>query len=347
MSLVLIHGLHRARSPASAGSPGSTPSPARARPRRGPSSATPVEIELPSYFGDLVNRRVRPRCPQARPAPDGPRVPARGDDAQLHPLAARRRVRRHPPPRALGAGFLEHADLTPEQRAQYQNDARHSPTGSVHGGPGRAAVDGLSRVEFFTSHEGLNLLYESAQTRRVPRRPGWYDLTTHLPWIGERTRQIDGAHVEFFRGIANPVGVKIGPTADPADVLALVLDGSTPRRARQDRAHRAHGRVKKVETLPPILEQASTRASTPSSGSATRCTATASRPRPASRPADFDDILTSSRQSLDIHDRVGTWLGGVHFELTGEDVTECVGGAVGLDEDNLREELRLSPATRG
>ena len=79
----------------------------------------------------------------------------------------------------------------------------------------------INRVDFFTSHEGLHLYYEQAQTRRVPRRTGWYNLSTHFPWIGERTRALDGAHVEFFRGIANPIGVKIGPAATPDEALAL------------------------------------------------------------------------------------------------------------------------------
>src|SRR5215475_3669874 len=86
---------------------------------------------------------------------------------------------------------------------------------------GENTVDELTRVDFFTSHEGLNLHYESAQTRRVPRRPGCYDLTTHMPWIGERTRALDGAHIDFFRGIANPIAVKLGTTATREDVVGL------------------------------------------------------------------------------------------------------------------------------
>ena len=79
----------------------------------------------------------------------------------------------------------------------------------------------LSRVDFFTSHEGLHLDYEQAQTRKVPRRTGWYDLSTHLPWIGDRTRAIDGAHVEYFRGISNPIGMKVGPTMEPQELVDL------------------------------------------------------------------------------------------------------------------------------
>src|SRR5262249_6832330 len=84
---------------------------------------------------------------------------------------------------------------------------------------------------FYASHEGLNLHYEAAQTRRVPRRTAYYDLTTHMPWIGERTRQIDGAHIEFFRGIANPIAVKLGPavTADEAIELCDVLNPNNER----------------------------------------------------------------------------------------------------------------------
>src|SRR5690606_16011741 len=82
-------------------------------------------------------------------------------------------------------------------------------------------LDDLMRVSFFTSHEGLNLVYESAQTRRVPRQDGYYNLSTHMPWIGERTRDLSGAHIEYFRGIANPIGVKLGPTADIGDIVEL------------------------------------------------------------------------------------------------------------------------------
>src|SRR5260370_7599705 len=77
---------------------------------------------------------------------------------------------------------------------------------------GESTVEELTKVDFYTSHEGLSLHYESAQTRQVPRRPGWYDLTTHFPWIGERTRTLDAPHLEFFPGIDNPVAIKIGPT---------------------------------------------------------------------------------------------------------------------------------------
>jgi 3-deoxy-7-phosphoheptulonate synthase len=82
-------------------------------------------------------------------------------------------------------------------------------------------VSEINRVDFFTSHEGLQLYYEQAQTRQVPRREGWYNLSTHFPWIGERTRALEGAHIEYFRGIANPMAVKLGARATPDEALAL------------------------------------------------------------------------------------------------------------------------------
>ena len=119
---------------------------------------------------------------------------------------------------------------------------------------GDAPADALARAAFFTSHEGLNLHYESAQTRRVPRRNGCYDLSTHMPWIGERTRGLDGAHVEFFRGVGNPIGIKLGPTATPEIVLGLldVLDpkGEPGKIVLITRM----GAAKIREGLPPLLE---------------------------------------------------------------------------------------------
>ena len=105
---------------------------------------------------------------------------------------------------------------------------------------GEMTVDELSRVDFYTSHEGLNLHYEAAQTRKVPRRDGHYLLTTHMPWIGERTRALDGAHVEFFRGIENVVGVKLGPKVDPHDAVRLL---DVPQSHQRGRASSSRSRA--------------------------------------------------------------------------------------------------------
>src|SRR5262249_35088142 len=115
-------------------------------------------------------------------------------------------------------------------------------------------LDEVRRIEFFTSHEGLHLDYEQALTRRVPRRQGWYDLSTHFPWIGNRTREASGAHIEFFRGIANPLGVKIGPGLPPdgpLDLIRLLNPQAEP--GRLTLIHRlGHSRI--GTDLPPLVE---------------------------------------------------------------------------------------------
>jgi len=196
-------------------------------------------------------------------------------------------------------------------------------------------LDELTRVDFFTSHEGLHLEYEQAQTRQVPRRPDkWYNLSTHFPWIGDRTRRLDGAHVEYFRGIANPIGLKVGPSMTP-ELLLELIETLNPNNepGRLTLIHR-FGVKRIAERLPCLIEavlrveRSVTWCCDPmhgntlitQSGVKTRC---------------FDDILNELNQALDIHDGLGSVLGGVHVELTGEDVTECIGGARGLDESDL------------
>jgi 3-deoxy-7-phosphoheptulonate synthase len=196
-----------------------------------------------------------------------------------------------------------------------------------------ANVAEMSRVDFFTSHEGLHLYYEEAQTRRVPRRTGWYDLSTHFPWIGDRTRGLGGAHVEFFRGIENPIGVKVGPSMAPAELveLARILDPkSTP--GRLTLIHR-FGAARIGDSLPPLLE-AIERAGRqvvwccdPMHGN--------TESKGAYKTRSFENILSELEQAFEIHSRKGTYLGGVHFELTGDNVTECTGGARGLKAEDL------------
>ena len=196
-------------------------------------------------------------------------------------------------------------------------------------------LDELTRVDFYTSHEGLHLEYEQAQTRQVPRRPNkWYNLSNHFCWIGDRTRRLDGAHVEYFRGIANPIGVKIGPSMTPAELLDLLErldpDGEP---GRLTLIHR-FGVQQIARRLPPLVEAVMRAGKTvlwccdPMHGN-TLTTQSGVKTR------SFDDILGELHQAFDIHHELGSILGGVHVELTGENVTECIGGARGLSEADL------------
>jgi 3-deoxy-7-phosphoheptulonate synthase len=192
----------------------------------------------------------------------------------------------------------------------------------------------LRRVDVYTSHEALALPYEQAQTRRVPRRPGWYNLSTHFPWIGMRTAQLDGAHVEFHRGIRNPLGIKIGPGMT-TDWLLGLLDVLDPDQlpGRITLIHRM-GAGKVAGKLPPLVEAVQRAGRSvlwicdPMHGN-TETTPGGIKTR------RFDNIVDELEQSFAVHSELGSRLGGVHFELTGDNVTECIGGARGLSEADL------------
>jgi len=197
----------------------------------------------------------------------------------------------------------------------------------------------INRVDFFTSHEGLHLLYEQAQTRRVPRRAGWYNLSTHFPWIGERTRSLDGAHVEYFRGITNPIGVKIGPKVGVDEALALA-DALNPLNepGRLTFIHR-FGAEHVARCLPPLAEAMRRRnrqilwCCDPMHGN-TETTADGIKTR------RFENIRRELETSCQVLKACGAHLGGAHFELTGDNVTECIGGASGVTEADLKRDYR-------
>ena len=202
-----------------------------------------------------------------------------------------------------------------------------------------SSVGEINRVDFFTSHEALHLLYEQAQTRQVPHRDGWYNLATHMPWVGMRTSQIDGAHIEYARGIANPIGVKVGPSVSPEAIVELsqVLNPDNEA-GRLTFIHR-FGTGQIEEHLPPLLE-AIERAGRkvlwccdPMHGNTVK-TASGIKTR------RFDDILGELEKAFDLHAEAKTWLGGVHFELTGDNVTECTGGARGLGDEQLHQSYK-------
>ncbi len=190
------------------------------------------------------------------------------------------------------------------------------------------------RVDFYTAHEGLHLSYEQAQTRFLDHRQRWYNLTAHFPWIGMRTAEIDGAHVEYFRGIANPIGIKIGPgmTSEWLQKLLQVLNPNNEA-GRISLIHR-FGAQSIEEGLPPLIRAVRETGSPvlwvcdPMHGN-TESTADGTKTR------RFDNIAEELKLAHDVHEGEGSYLGGVHLELTGENVTECTGGARGLTDRDL------------
>jgi len=189
-------------------------------------------------------------------------------------------------------------------------------------------------TRFYTSHEALHLLLEQAQTRYIPRSQRWYNLSTHMPWIGMRTAALDGAHVEFFRGIANPLGVKVGPSMSAEWVQGLIATlNPNNEPGRIVLIHRMG--AKDIEKrLPPLIQAVRATGSPvlwicdPMHGNTETATSGLKTRR-------FENIVSELESAFRIHRELGSWLGGVHFELTGEDVTECTGGARGLTDADL------------
>ncbi|OQS04629.1 phospho-2-dehydro-3-deoxyheptonate aldolase, partial [Thraustotheca clavata] len=194
----------------------------------------------------------------------------------------------------------------------------------------------LKTMDLFISHEGLGLGYEEAMTRKVNGK--YYNVGTDFLWIGDRTRQLDHAHVEYFRGIANPIGVKVGPSMKPDELVELIQKlwpnpSATPGKIT---LITRYGESKVAAMLPAHIEAVQKAglkvvwSCDPYHGN-TITTDNGYKTRPFSR------IFSELRQTLDIHVAHGSYLGGVHFEMTGENVTECIGGPEQLDETDLTE----------
>ncbi len=191
----------------------------------------------------------------------------------------------------------------------------------------------LRTVELFSSHEGLLLPYEAAHTAEVDGR--WLNLGAHMLWIGDRTRALDGAHVEYFRGLDNPVGVKVGPSMSPADLVTLLERLEPAGRPGRVVLITRLGADRVGALLPPLIDAvraagyAPVWSCDPMHGNTTTAAAAGVKTR------NVDRILDELRQSFDLHEARGSVLGGVHFELTGDDVTECTGGPQELNEHDL------------
>jgi 3-deoxy-7-phosphoheptulonate synthase len=298
---------------------------------RSSQTETRCGITLPSYRGDMINR---PGFTEADRTPD-PLLLIRayeraaltmnfirsltiGGFADLH----------HPENWDLG--FICHSPLADEwKRVIISIGEAIRFTEALSG----STIGELSHVDFLTSHEGWHRSFEEAQTRPVPRREGVYNLTTHFPWIGNRTRSLDGAHVEYFRGIANPIAVKIGPEVTSDELLALI-DVLNPANepGRLTLIHRFGANM--ISCLPPLLRAVQDAKRVvlwccdPMHGN-TKMTSAGIKTR------YFQDIREELEQAFEIHQAEGTYLGGLHIELTGQNVTECIGGPRGLTEADL------------
>jgi 3-deoxy-7-phosphoheptulonate synthase len=286
---------------------------------------------LPSYRGDLINRS--PFTPEDRiPDPD---LMLRGYERAALTLNFVRSL--------IDGGFAdlhhpENWDLAfvgeSEAAAQYHKLVNSVSDSleffeAISGEP----MHRTHRVDFYASHEGLHLPYEQAQTRYLPHRKRWYNLTTHYPWIGMRTADLEGAHVEYFRGIANPMSVKIGTGVTDEHLQKLVHMLNPDNEPGRLTLITRFGAKHIDEHLPRVIRAVRATGSRvlwvcdPMHGN----TETAG----AYKTRRFDNILSELRAAFRVHQEQGSYLGGVHLELTGENVTECIGGARGLQESDL------------
>jgi len=330
MSLVLVHGMKLpvVRVGRFAGQ--------YAKPRSA-DMETRGEVSLPSYRGDIVNR---PEFTDDARRPD----PRRMVKAYARSAMTMNFVRslidggfadlHHP--EYWGLGWVKQSPLAGDYQKMVAGigDAVRFMETLVG-----TQIHDLKRVDFYTSHEALLLPYEEAQTRQVPRQWGWFNLSTHFPWVGMRTAALDGAHAEYFRGIRNPIAVKVGPSVTPDQLLRLIdLLNPDDEPGRLGLIHRM-GAAQVADKLPALLDAVKRdgrrvlwicdamhgNTESTSNGYKTR---------------RFDNIRSEIEQSFDIHAAAGTRLGGVHLELTGEDVTECTGGARDLTEVDLERAYR-------
>src|SRR5580700_5330289 len=289
-------------------------------------------VELPVYRGDIVNS---PEFSSGARTPD-PQLLLRGYERAALTLNFIRALVKggfadlhHP--EYFDLDWVQHSPLADEyhRMAQTIQEALRFMENVLGVRAGES-----DRIDFFTAHEALHLGYESAQTRRVPRRPGFFNLTTHFPWVGLRTNQPEGAHIEYLRGIENPIGVKAG-AGTTREQVARWIDALDPRwrPGRLTLIHRfGAGRI--ADALPKLIEAVRTEGGQalwvcdPMHGN-TKLTAGGVKTR------NFEDIIAEVEQAFDIHRAMGQRLGGVHIELTGENVTECIGGTRGPNEADL------------
>ncbi len=297
-------------------------------------------VELPSYRGDMVNKidpTKKSRTPNPKYMLKGYYMAAstlnllraftRGGFAALHRVQAWNQefVVKSP----MGRSYDRLAKQI-DQAIKFMNTIG-IPTD----------IPQVNQTQFFTSHEALLLGYEEALTRVDSTTGDWYDCSAHMLWIGERTRQVDGAHVEFLRGVLNPIGVKIGPDCDIDNIKQLIEALNPENEAGRLTLITRMGRKNIEKVLPPLLRETKkegfnivwscdpmhANTYTADSGHKTR---------------DFNDVLEEITHFFEIHWAEGTIPGGVHLEMTGKNVTECIGGARNIIDEELHNRYQTS-----
>ncbi len=301
-------------------------------------------VELPSFRGDIVNG-VEPTAAARRPDPSRMLRAYHQAAATLNLL------------RAFTTGGF--ADLH-QMHTWNQEFVARSPAGRRYEATANAidralrfmtacgvevaATPTLHQVDFYTSHEALLLGFEQAMTREDSLTGGWYDTSAHLLWIGDRTRQLDGAHLEFLAGVGNPLGVKLGPSVTPDEVVAICrrLD---PQRVPGRLTLIARLGAARVQMILPSLVRAVAAAGHPVVWACDPMHGNTFVGPSGHKTRRFDDVMAELTGFFAVHRSLGTHPAGIHVELTGDDVTECLGGAEEIEDGqlSLRYETACDP----
>ena len=306
-----------------------------AKPRSAPMEVVDG-VELPSYRGDIINgigfdeasripdpNRMMNAYHQASATLNLLRAFAQGGFADLHQV------------QRWNLDFVKGS----KQGDRYQAFAeRLSETLDFMAACGLTAdlVPQIAETEFYTSHEALLLWYEQALTRQDSLSGDWYDCSAHMLWVGDRTRQADSAHIEFLRGVENPVGMKCGPTMDPDDLIRLIDILNPQNEAGRLTLIARMGHDKVHDHLPSLIRAVQSEgrkvvwSCDPMHGNTIK-SASGYKTRP------FDRILAEVKAFFEVHAAEGSHAGGVHFEMTGQDVTECLGGAQAISDEDLSD----------
>ncbi|MBM3540985.1 MAG: 3-deoxy-7-phosphoheptulonate synthase class II [Alphaproteobacteria bacterium] len=306
-----------------------------AKPRSAPTEVQ-AGVELPAYKGDMVNgmeftpaarvpdpERLMQAYSQSAATLNLLRAFAQGGYADLHQVHRWNLgfVSRSP----QGERYREMADRLSETLDFMEACGLTSET-----------TPQIRETDFFTSHEALLLPFEEAMTRVDSTTGDWYAVSAHMLWIGDRTRQADGAHVEFLRGVKNPVGLKCGPSLEPDDLLRLI-DALNPENEPGRLTLIARMGSDKVRQKLPPLVRAVARAGRQVVWSCDPMHGNTIKSANGYKTRPFDRVLDEVRGFFAVHQGEGTYAGGIHLELTGQDVTECIGGAQAITEEKLSD----------
>ncbi|HEY1029971.1 MAG TPA: 3-deoxy-7-phosphoheptulonate synthase class II [Pseudomonas sp.] len=301
---------------------------------RSSGSETIDGLTLPAYRGDIVNgigfdtasrvpdpERLLQAYHQATASLNLLRAFAQGGFADLHQV------------HQWNLDFIANSALAEKY---HQLAGRIDETLAFMRAVGMDSAPQLRETSFFTAHEALLLNYEEAFVRRDSLTGRWYDCSAHMLWIGDRTRQLDGAHVEFMRGIENPIGVKVGPSMDPDELIRLI-DTLNPDNDPGRLNLIVRMGADKVEAhFPRLLRKVKSEgrlvlwSSDPMHGNTIKASS-------GYKTRDFAQILGEVRQFFAVHQAEGTYAGGIHIEMTGQNVTECIGGSRPITEDGLSD----------